>query len=290
VSIIPEADQKLINDYLAMIEQDSKPLFAVGFFRSPEGLIGYRAMMDKLIPYENPPGYKSKAVASFKPAVPLRPGLTAAISIPNGKGPFPIMVHAHGHGLRAGHPPEFEPWIREMSSHGFVVIFPDYRLLPENSYEDAIDDMLFACKWAKENAGKISGNPEKMTLGGDSAGGALSLDLLLRELAKPDGLRFKAFASVDGELGGEPKKDGSDLISSLKPQMDLPPIVMIVGSRDQTHADAVQLKTAMKLMELKKNYTLNVYYGMPHDFAKFPQLQAMHDANDRLMAFLNGAV
>ena len=290
MSIISENDQKIVNDYLAMIERDTQPLVAKGFFNTPGGLIGYRAMMDKVIPYTNPPGYKSKAVASFKPAVPLRPGLTAAISIPNGHGPFPILVHAHGHGLRAGHPPEFEPWIREMSSHGFVVIFPDYRLQPENSYEDEIDDMLFACKWAKENAAQISGNPEKMALGGDSAGGGLSFDLLLRELAKPDGFRFKAFASVDGIITGQTKKDGSDLLTGLKPQTDLPPIVMIVGSRDQTHADAIQLKAAMKFMELKKNYSLVVYYGMPHDFAKFPQLQVMHEANDVLMKFLNAAV
>jgi acetyl esterase/lipase len=289
MSLIPEADQKLVNDYLAMIAEDSKPLMALGF-NSPQGLTAYRAMMAKIVPYTNPPGYKSKPVASFDPAAPLRPGLTAAIAIPHGQGPFPIMIHAHGHGLRAGHPPEYEPWIREMASHGFVVVFPDYRLQPEHSYEDEIDDMYFAATWAKNNARKISGDAERMTLGGDSAGGGLTFDLLLRELAKPDGLRFKAYASIDGVITGETKKDGSDLLTGLQPQTNLPPIFMVVGSRDQTHADAVALKAANKFMELKKDYSLSVFYGMPHDFAKFPQLRAMHEANDQLMSFLNAAV
>lgn len=95
MSLIQEADQKLVNDYLAMIAEDSKPLMALGF-NSPQGLTAYRAMMAKIVPYTNPPGYKSKPVASFNPAVPLRPGLTAAIAIPHGQGPFPIMIHAHG--------------------------------------------------------------------------------------------------------------------------------------------------------------------------------------------------
>jgi acetyl esterase/lipase len=128
-----------------------------------------------------------------------------------------------------------------------------------------------------------------MTLGGDSAGGGLTFDLLLRELAKPEGMRFKAYASVDGVITGEQKPDGTDLLSGLRPETDLPPIVMIVGSRDQTHADGVALKAASKFMDLKKNYAMSIFYGMPHDFAKFPQLHAMHEANDRLMDFLNGA-
>jgi acetyl esterase/lipase len=198
------------------------------------------------------------------------------------------MIHAHGHGLRAGSSPEYEPWIREMSAHGFVVIYPDYRWQSEFTYEDQIDDMTFAVKWAKENAARIKGNAERLTIGGDSAAGALAFDVMLRALADPKGARFKAFVSVDANPAGQPKPDGTTLLTNLKPETDLPPIYMVVGSADNASRSALQM--GLKLLEIKKDYTLDVFYGMPHDFAKFPKLSTMVEANRRMMEFLNKAV
>lgn len=282
-TLISESDQKILNAYTAMIQQSLKETAAMP--NTPENALkGYRTMMLRINPYKFPPGFKSKDVASFEPKRELRPGLTASISIPKGTGPFPIMIHAHGHGLRAGSSPEYEPWIREMSSYGFVVIFPDYRWQPEHTYEEQIDDMAFSVKWAKENAARISGNPDRLILGGDSAGGGLAFDLLTRTLEDPNGPRFVAFESVDGILTGTPKPDGTNNLSKLKPEMPLPPIYMVVGSADGLSRAALQ--TGLKLLELKKDYTLDIFYGMPHDFAKFPQLDVMHEANRRLMEFL----
>jgi acetyl esterase/lipase len=285
--LISETDQKIINNYTSMIQQSMKE--AAGHPQSAEqSLADYRSMMLKINPYKFPNGFAGKPVASFEPRRQLRSGLTAAVSTPKGKGPFPIMIHAHGHGLRAGSSPEYTPWIKEMSSHGFVIIFPDYRWQPEHSYEDQMDDMNFAIKWAKENAAAIHGDVERMTLGGDSAGAGLAFDLLLRSLADPNGPRFKAFASVDGNIGGRAAADGSNLISGLKPETPLPPVFLVVGSADNTAKAALQ--AASKFMDIKKDYELAIFYGMPHDFEKFPLMDAMHEANDRLMTFLNRAV
>jgi acetyl esterase/lipase len=285
--IISEKDQKIVTDYTSMIQQSMKE--AASHPQSPEqNLADYRSMMIKINPYKFPPGFKPAAVASYDAKLELRPGLTAAVSVPLGKGPFPIMVHAHGHGLRAGSSPEYTPWIREMSSHGFVVIFPDYRWQPEHSYEDQVDDIQFAIKWAKQNAAKLHGDTERMTLGGDSAGAGLAFDVLLRNLADPAGARFKAFASVDGNIGGRAKADGSDLVSTLKAEVDVPPVYFVVGSADNTAN--VALKAGLKLMELKKNFQMAIDYGMPHDYEKFPLMDTFKVANTRLMEFLNRAV
>lgn len=289
MSIVSENDQKLVNEYQSMIQATMKE--NATHPKTPEQeLKDYRAMMLKVNPYKYPAGYKSKPVARFTPKHELRPGYTAAISIPNGKGPFPILMHVHGHGLRAGSPPEYEPWIREMSSHGFVVIFPDYRWQPEVGYEDQVADMMFAIKWAKDNAAQIKGDAERMVLGGDSLGGLLALDILLRTLDDPNGPRFKAYASVDGIMTppGPPKPEAVTNITRMKAELPIPPLVMVVGSDDFAASSALQV--ASKLNELKKSYELNVFYGMPHDFAKFPQLDVMHEANARLMNFLNRAV
>lgn len=282
MSIISENDQKIINDYTSMIQQHMQA--GAGHTSDADKLKDYREMMLAIDPYKFPPGVAMKPVASFEAKQALRPGLTASIAVPKGKGPFPIMIHAHGHGLRAGSSPEYTPWIREMASHGFVVIFPDYRWQPEHTYEDQVDDMNFSIKWAKENAAKLNGDPGKLTLGGDSAGAGLAFDVLQRALADPNGPRFKAFASVDGNIGGRPKPDKSDLLTVLKPEMALPPIFLVVGSAD--HTAEVALQAATKLMEIKKDYELAIFYGMPHDFEKFPLMDAMHEANNRLMSFL----
>ena len=286
-SVISENDQKILNSYAATMQAAGKE--NATHPRDPATqLRDYRATMLKINPYKFPPGFKPKAVASFEPTRELRPGMTAALSIPNGKGPFPMLIHGHGHGLRAGRPPEYEPWIREMSSYGFVVIFPDYRWQTEATYEDQIADMLFAIKWAKDNAGKIQGDAQRLVLGGDSAAGALSFDVLLRTLADPNGPRFKAFASVDGTITMAATGPGKNLIADLKPEIPLPPIFMVVGSADRLASHSIA--AAQKFLEIRKNYDLAIFYGMPHDFAKFPLLDAMKVANRQMMEFLKKAV
>jgi len=283
MALISESDQKILNAYSAMIQQSMKET-AARPDTPEERLAGYRAMMLRINPYKFPPGFRSRDVASFEPRRELRPGLTASISIPRGTGPFPIMIHAHGHGLRAGSSPEYEPWIREMSSYGFVVIFPDYRWQPENTYEDQIDDMAFSVRWAKENAARISGDADRLILGGDSAAAALAFDLLIRTLDDTNGPRFIAFESVDGILPGQPRPDGTTNLDKLKAEMPLPPIYMVVGSADGL--SRASLQTGLKLLELRKDYALDIFYGMPHDFAKFPELDAFREANRRMMEFL----
>jgi acetyl esterase/lipase len=286
-SPISENDQKVLARFAAMMQAAQKE--NATHPRDPETqLRDYRATMLKINPFKFPPGFKSKPVASFEPARELRPGMTASVSIPNGRGPFPILIHGHGHGLRAGRPPEYEPWIREMSSYGFVVIFPDYRWQPDVTYQDQIDDMLFSIKWTQDNAAKINGDVQRLVLGGDSAAGALAFDVLLRTLADPNGPRFKAFTSVDGTITMASQGDGRNLIADLKPELPLPPIYMVVGSADRLASHSIA--AAQKFLEIRKDYELAIFYGMPHDFAKFPELDAMKEANRHMMEFLKKAV
>lgn len=283
--LISEKDQVILNRYTAMIASHMKASRDAG--NQQQTVAEYRAMMLAINPYKFPPGYKSKAVASFQPKLQLRPGLTASVSVPLGKGPFPIVVHAHGHGLRAGSSPEYEPWIRLMSSYGFVVMFPDYRWQPEASYEDQVSDMMFSLDWAKKNAAQISGDAKYIILGGDSAGGGLAVDVLVRSLEDPKGHRFVGFETVDGAVTGGQRNE--NILDRLKPEMDVPPFVMSVGSADVGFAAQVS-NASLALGKIKKNYDAHIYYGMPHDFMKFPELDIMHSANDVHMKVLQKLV
>ena len=287
MGLISENDQKVINGIRGEFDKFMAMRAAKGEHGMRMDIVEYRELSSKTIPYKNPPGYKPADVAAFHPTMELRPGLTASVAIPHGRGPFPVMVHAHGLGLRAGHPPEYAPWIRLLASYGVVVVFPDYRLQPEFTYEQQVDDMMFAIDWVRHNGAGISADPTRMTLGADSAAGSLSFDILMRTLADPAGPRFKAFVSVDSYLTGQPMQPHT-LMQRVKPDTDLPPIIMCVGSDDGAALSALEAANAFAANH--KPYELHIFYGMPHDFMKFPLMQKMHEANDILMKWVLKAV
>jgi dienelactone hydrolase len=296
MAIVSEKDQAIVNDYNTTVQNGFAQFGGMPGPRpgaappTPEEIAqrtsSYRKVMALITRFLSPPGFVSAPVSSFHAERPLRPGLTAAVAVPKGKGPFPMWVHAHGHGLSAGHPAEYEPWIRLLASYGIVVVFPDYRLQPESSYEDQVDDMKFAIQWTKEHAGELHGAADRMIIGGDSAGGHLALDVLMRGLKDPNGLRFQAFACVDGQMNG-PQSEA--LMAQIGPDTPLPPAYLEAGSSDLQAGIPVS-NFELLLRKARKNFAMNVSYDMPHDFIKFAQMDSAQEANRRMCEFLLKAV
>jgi acetyl esterase len=94
---------------------------------------------------------------------------------PEGVGPFPVLVYFHGGGWVIGNLEAYDPTCRALTNAArCVVVSVEYRLAPEHKFPAAPEDCYAALQWVGANAATIHGDPERIAIGGDSAGGNLT--------------------------------------------------------------------------------------------------------------------
>ena len=100
----------------------------------------------------------------------------ALVYTPTGTGPFPVIVYFHGGGWVIGSPEVYDGGARGLAkAANAIVVNVDYRLAPEHKFPAQHDDALAAYRWAVQNAASIGGDPKRVALAGESAGGNLAL-------------------------------------------------------------------------------------------------------------------
>jgi acetyl esterase len=87
----------------------------------------------------------------------------------------PIVVYFHGGGWAAGDVNTHDASARYYAVHAdAVVVSVDYRQPPEHKFPVAVDDSFAAVEWAVAHASEIGGDPARVAVAGDSAGGNLA--------------------------------------------------------------------------------------------------------------------
>jgi pectinesterase len=86
----------------------------------------------------------------------------------------PAIVWVHGGGWRSGYRTNFTPFAIAMAERGYVAATISYRLSPEAQYPAAIYDVKAAIRWLRSNAKKYDIDPNKIAVGGGSAGGQIA--------------------------------------------------------------------------------------------------------------------
>jgi acetyl esterase len=92
-------------------------------------------------------------------------------------GPLPVVLYLHGGGFqqlsRRTH------WLMAMAfaRQGMVVFSADYRLAPRHPFPAAHEDACAALLWVHQHAAEYGGDPSRLVLAGDSAGGNLVASL-----------------------------------------------------------------------------------------------------------------
>ncbi|WP_224996982.1 alpha/beta hydrolase [Cesiribacter sp. SM1] len=105
-----------------------------------------------------------------------------------GKALLGVMVYFHGGGWVMCNIDTHDRICRKISNEsGCIVISVEYRLAPENKFPAALDDAYAATSWVCENATSFGGDPTRVAVGGDSAGGNLATvtALLARDRGTP---------------------------------------------------------------------------------------------------------
>jgi acetyl esterase len=102
---------------------------------------------------------------------------------------LPLFVNIHGGGFVLGGPEMDDPFLPRVAQEARVkIISIDYGLAPEKPFPVALDQSFAVVRYAKEHAAELGIDPERIAVGGHSAGGNLSagiclLDAERRELA-----------------------------------------------------------------------------------------------------------
>jgi acetyl esterase len=283
---------------------------------APQSPLEMRRMLDGFAPLMNG---DLPEVGALHESVPVREGVTADVIVPRGAGPHPVLVYLHGGGWVCGSPRTHRKLACRFAEAGFLVFNVDYRLAPEHPFPAPFEDCLAAVRFAHREAARFGGDPARLAVGGDSAGGNLAAAVaaaLANDPARPkaalllygvfdfsmfaDDLPVYATASREavaigremvammtsaylGETRGEALLR-DPRVSPLHAAALLPPSHVVVGSVDDLAPQSEALVKALAAAGVPHEHVVDA--GMPHGYAQMEFLAGARPALERMIAFL----
>ena len=194
---------------------------------------------------------------------------------------YPVLVFYYGGGWVKGSRGEYDFAGRAYAARGFVVVVPDYRLVPAVHFPVFVQDSALAVKWTRDNVARFGGDPRRITLGGHSAGAynaaMLALDpLWLRDIGvDPKIVRAAALLAGPYDFYPFDKKRSIDAMSNwprpLETQpirfaaKDSPPLWLAAGTADDVVRPYNSERLAAKLKGLGATVELRLYPGKSHN-------------------------
>ncbi|ADO68541.1 alpha/beta hydrolase [Stigmatella aurantiaca] len=108
--------------------------------------------------------------------------LPVRIYTPEGTGPFPVVVYYHGGGFVIADLDTYDAGPRALAQQtGAVVVSVHYRQAPEHPFPAAAHDAAAAFRYIQQNAAKYNGDPKRVAVAGESAGGNLATGVAMQQ-------------------------------------------------------------------------------------------------------------
>jgi len=139
--------------------------------------------LDEMPPAAAREAYDGLAAFAGEPAAVARTQDLEADGVPvrlywpegAGEGPHPVLLWIHGGGFVMGSIEGYDAEARALCSRtGCLVVSVGYRLAPEHPYPAQVDDTVTVANWVHAHIARHGGDPGRMVVAGDSAGGTLS--------------------------------------------------------------------------------------------------------------------
>lgn len=196
-----------------------------------------------------------------------------------GGGPRPTLVFFYGGGWDSGDKASYGWAAHALAAQGFVVVIPDYRIVPQVRFPAFIEDAAAATARAVQVAGRYGGDSVRLGVIGHSAGAHLAMMIALdrRYMASagaPDAIRaavglagpyeflpFDVPASINA-FGRAPDPTLTQPVTFVRP--DAPPLWLGHGTADEVvHAEDSQI-LCRRMTEVEGRCELKLYPGLNH--------------------------
>jgi len=161
-----------------------------------EARASYLALAGLFGPGENVGAVADRTVPGPEGEIPVRVYTPSDVD-----GPAPVVVFYHGGGWVIGDLDSHDRECRAICNRArCIVVSVHYRLAPEAPFPAAFDDAVAALDWVGANAAAVGGDPARIAVAGDSAGGnlAAAVSLMARDLGGPAvGFQLLIYPIVD---------------------------------------------------------------------------------------------
>nr|WP_207393581.1 alpha/beta hydrolase [Duganella aceris] len=145
------------------------------------------------------------------------------IYTPEGKGPFPVMVYFHGGGFVIADTKVYDASPRALAKMAkTIMVAVDYHRAPENKFPAAPNDAYAAYEWTLAHAKEINGDPARVAVGGESAGGNLAtvVSMMARDKkAQLPVMQLLVYPLVDADMTTPSYVKNADAKPLNKPMM-----------------------------------------------------------------------
>jgi acetyl esterase/lipase len=150
-------------------------------------------------------------------------------------GPLPVVIFFYGGTWREGERANYLFVAEALTSKGYVVVVPDYRLFPEVRFPAFVEDGAKAVRWAFQHAAAFGGDPERLYLMGHSSGAHTAAMLTLDErYLAAEGIaatRIRGTIALAGPHAFYPSRTASvaPIFAHLRDENPARPIVFVDG-------------------------------------------------------------